>query len=183
MKEIKNCPGYYVTQNGEVFSCIKKNYNVKGAGSKSYIDESFPIKLTPYIHNKNGYVYVSLGKYGKKRLHRLVAESYIPNPDDLPEVNHLDREKTNNKVSNLEWCNRQKNAEHSLSKCYIVENVKTGERIEVYNLSKFCRENDLMVGSLNETIHQKRRKQHKGWKVVKILEKEIKGNRVPLVPL
>jgi hypothetical protein len=95
-----------------------------------------------------------------------VAECYIPNPDNLPEVNHLDREKTNNKVSNLEWCNRQKNAEHSLSKNYIVENIITGERIEVFNLSDFCRNNRLSVGSLQETIHQKRRKQHKGYKII-----------------
>ena len=166
MKEIKDCLGYYVTKDGEIFSCIKKKYGVTGRGTSSYIDESSPVKLTTRIHNQNGYVYVTLGKYGQKRLHRLVAECYIPNPDNLPEVNHLDREKTNNKVSNLEWCNRQKNAEHSLSKNYIVENIITGERIEVFNLSDFCRNNRLSVGSLQETIHQKRRKQHKGYKII-----------------
>lgn len=168
MKEIGRCAGYYVNELGEVFSCIKKISGVNGKrGTYTIVDKDSPIKLTPHVHNKNGYVYVSLGKHGNKRLHRLVAECFIENPYDLPEVNHIDKDKTNNNASNLEWCSRQKNAEHSLSKHYIVENVLTGDRFEVFNLSAFCRENDLLIGSLNETIHQKRRKQHKGYKIIK----------------
>ena len=166
MKEIKDCLGYYVTEDGDIFSCVKKKYGITGRGTSSYIDEDLPVKLTPRIHDQNGYVYVTLGKYGQKRLHRLVAESYISNPNSFAEVNHLDKDKTNNKVDNLEWCDRQKNAEYSLSKNYIVENIVTGEKIKVFNLSDFCRNNQLSVGSLQETIHQKRRKQHKGYKII-----------------
>ena len=167
MKSIPNCNGYFVNEFGDVFSCVKKiSLTGDKRGSRTIIDENDPIKLTPSIHPKNGYVYVSLGKYGRKRLHRLVAECYHLNPNNLLEVNHLDEDKTNNNANNLEWCSRQKNAEHSLAKYYIVENVDTGEKQTVFNLSAFCREYSLSVGSLRETIHQKRRKQHKGWRVV-----------------
>lgn len=46
--------------------------------------------------------------------HRLVAQTFIPNPENYPEVNHLDFNKANNQVSNLEWCSKKLNTEHSL---------------------------------------------------------------------
>lgn len=61
---------------------------------------------------KSGYMYVGLHKNGKGKnwkIHRLVALAFIPNPDNLPEVNHKDENKTNNHVSNLEWCDRTYN--------------------------------------------------------------------------
>lgn len=59
--------------------------------------------------NKYGYLQVGLCKYGKVKtflVHRLVAEAFIPNPNNLPEVNHKDERPWNNAVSNLEWCDR-----------------------------------------------------------------------------
>ena len=168
MYPINECPGYYVNEKGEVFSCVKKNFKVK-LGCESYIDETNPIMLKSHPHHTNGYVYVTLGRFGRKRLHRIVAETFINNPHNLPEVNHIDEDKTNNNVSNLEWCSRQYNAQHSLSKHYIVENIHTKERLEVFNLSAFCREKSLSVGSLKETELQQKRKQHKGWKVVSLV--------------
>ena len=62
--------------------------------------------------NTCGYLHVVLCKNGKtkiKRIHRLVAEAFIPNPDNLPCVNHKDENKTNNCVDNLEWCTHEYN--------------------------------------------------------------------------
>ena len=62
--------------------------------------------------NNYGYIRVHLSKNGIKtgfRVHRLVAQAFLPNPDNLPEVNHLDEDKTNNRVDNLEWCDRKYN--------------------------------------------------------------------------
>lgn len=67
--------------------------------------------LKPY-KNKDGYLQVILSKNGKVknfRVHRLVAEAFIPNPMGLPEINHLDENKANNVINNIEWCDRNYN--------------------------------------------------------------------------
>ena len=56
---------------------------------------------------RNGYLYVSLSKENvlkQKNIHRLVANAFLPNPSKLPIINHIDENKKNNMVSNLEWC-------------------------------------------------------------------------------
>ena len=86
-------PNYSVTDDGKVFSL---NYNHTGKKK-----EMKPQKKI------NGYNRIKLYIEGKKKkfmVHRLVALAFIPNPDNLPEVNHKDENKTNNMVGNLEWC-------------------------------------------------------------------------------
>lgn len=64
---------------------------------------------------RHGYLAVWLYKDGGKKqvsVHRLVAMTFIPNPDGLPEVNHLDEDKTNNKASNLAWCDHRFNTNY-----------------------------------------------------------------------
>ena len=68
--------------------------------------------LTPWI-NKTGYMTVSLktknGKFKRVYVHRLVAQAFIPNPNNYPEVNHKDENKLNNSILNLEWCDKKYN--------------------------------------------------------------------------
>lgn len=65
---------------------------------------------TPYPH-----VGVKInGKRVTKKIHRLVAEAFLPNKDNLPEVNHIDGDKRNNRVDNLEWCSSSQNVLHSI---------------------------------------------------------------------
>ena len=69
--------------------------------------------------NKDGYDNVFLYKDGKGKnykVHRLVAQAFIPNPQNLPEVNHKDHNPSNNKVENLEWCDRTYNNRYSRAK-------------------------------------------------------------------
>ena len=123
--------------------------------------------------NNDGYKTINLWNNGKKNTHsiqRLVAETYIPNPDNLPEVNHKDEDKTNNNVTNLEWCSRQYNAQHSLAKNWIVENVRTGERQTIYNLATFCRQLGLNRGCINQTLTGGI-SQHKGYKIIERIER------------
>ena len=65
---------------------------------------------------KSGYVQVSMSKNGKRNdfyVHRMVAELYIPNPNNKPEVNHKDGNKANNHVFNLEWATREEQMQHA----------------------------------------------------------------------
>jgi hypothetical protein len=60
---------------------------------------------------------VTTGKTGNRKtasVHRMVAEAFIPNPDNLPEVNHIDCNRTNNCVDNLEWCTHTENIHYSI---------------------------------------------------------------------
>ena len=97
--------------------------------------------------NKNGYLTVELfdvnGKSKRLLIHRLVAMAYIPNPDDLPQINHIDENPLNNAVSNLEWCTAKYNmnygngAKTRHSKIdYTAESRKTTARINRSKRSK-----------------------------------------------
>jgi hypothetical protein len=71
--------------------------------------------LKSYIH-KNGYSYTRLSKNGKVkgfRTHRLVAQAFIPNPEEKFGTNHKDGDKTNNEVINLEWATNSENQKHA----------------------------------------------------------------------
>lgn len=73
--------------------------------------------LKPEI-NKGGYLMVDLrrnGEHNKRTVHRLVANAFIPNPNNYPVINHIDEDKTNNDISNLQWCTQQYNTEYSLA--------------------------------------------------------------------
>lgn len=100
---IKGYEGLYeINTNGSVFSLVQNNSRRKRV-------------LRPDA--TNGYLRVTLfdraGKRKKHFIHRLVAEAFIPNPEGLPEVNHIDCDHKNNNVTNLEWCSRQQNLIHS----------------------------------------------------------------------
>lgn len=110
MKDIKGYEGIYaITSCGRVWSYRSKKF----------------IKLWT---NKYGYNFVILSKDGTakaKKIHRLVAEAYIPNPNNLPEINHKDENKEHNWINNLEWCDRKYNIRYS--KAVKVKCVETGE--------------------------------------------------------
>ena len=105
------------------------------------------------------------GKPKRYNVHRLVAETYLPNPDNLPQVNHIDEDKTNNNVDNLEWSTSQYNNEYSKAKSYIVEKVSTGERQTVFNLCAFCRQFKLDNSALYKTLRGEN-SHHKGYKLI-----------------
>lgn len=97
MKDVVGYEGLYaVTSCGKIWS---------------YQSQKF---LKPRVNN-NGYLFVDLCKNGKVKkfyVHRLVAEAYIPNQNNLPQINHKDENKTNNCLQNLEWCDAKYNSNY-----------------------------------------------------------------------
>jgi len=181
MKVIEGYDGRYkIDEDGNVFSMVLRGKGVQAA----------PVTKLKHSDNR-GYKRVSLridsnspvkGKY----VHRLVAEAYIPNPGKLSEVNHIDGDKSNNSVTNLEWCDRQTNIDHAWATglstngmnigkgqtTYIGTNVVTGDQIVCVGKEELKRAGFTHSGIVR-AINGERGPIHKGhtWKKIKSSEK------------
>jgi len=116
VREIVGYEGLYsIDEYGNVYS--KRRPRTKGGKLKQHI-------------NWKGYAMTSISKNGKAfntGTHRLVAAAFIPNPDNLPQVNHKDGNKLNNHVDNLEWCTSQQN--HIHGRATGLFNIPKGEQL------------------------------------------------------
>lgn len=101
---------YQVSNMGRIRS--KTRYIIRKDGRKVYMRE----RIIRQTNINSGYKIINIhandGAIYHKLVHRLVAEHFIPNPNNLEQVNHKDEDKHNNKVSNLEWCTREYNAQY-----------------------------------------------------------------------
>lgn len=87
---------YYISDKGNFYSTFSK-------------------KLIKKQLDHKGYEYIEIGRK-KYKVHRLVGKYFLPNPNNLPQINHKDCNKRNNNVDNLEWCDNRYNYEYSLEK-------------------------------------------------------------------
>lgn len=150
MKEIK----YFKYQNERTKYKVDIHGNVY-----SYKDKNKPKKLTPIL-NAYGYLVVNLhikGKQKQFRVHRMVAMTFLKNPKHLSQVNHIDGDKTNNDITNLEWCTPKANTRHA---------IRTGLRVqggedfhssklkdgEVHKICKLLENNELKISEIPAKI-------------------------------
>lgn len=162
MKEHPVYKGYIISVNGKVFSCLQRN-----GRNPAIIDYSKPKELK-YHQDKDGYLCTSIQYLRKSKtvqVHRLVAETYINKFSPCLQVNHIDENKHNNKVANLEWVTPQKNSEHSKCKhLWTIKELGSNNVFYIKNINAFCRDKNLNEGNLRKTLNTKR--QHKGYKAI-----------------
>lgn len=118
----------------EIWKAIDDRYSVSNLGrvKSNYANKERILK--PFA-NKDGYLIVDIRHPNFRKsmqIHRLVAMAFIPNPDNLPEVNHKDEDKTNNCIDNLEWCTTKYNCNYGTRNERKAENCKK----KIYSLDK-----------------------------------------------
>lgn len=147
---------YLISENGKVFSTKRKEIKQLTIG---FDKRGYPrVKITKSI---NDGIYI--------RVHRLVAETYLENPNNLPQVNHIDEDKTNNCVSNLEWWDNKTNCQHSKCKYkWKIINIETNEIYETNSLNDFCKQRGFATLGLHSTLPcSKKLKPHfKNFKII-----------------
>lgn len=95
MKAIPGYEGYYATEDGRIYSTKRGLRELNGSVTT------------------DGYRRVTFGRSNSAFIHRLIALAFIENVNNYPQVNHIDGDKSNNKVSNLEWCTAKQNVQHA----------------------------------------------------------------------
>jgi len=122
---------YQISNNGKLKS--KDRMKVNGFGKCSYKG----VILKPRLYN--GYYRFTLQRLNKRRqvfIHRLVAEAFITNPENKPEVNHINGIRHDNRVENLEWCTRSENQLHAYKIGLQTPTIIQGERHHKARLSE-----------------------------------------------
>lgn len=152
MKDIQGYEGLYaVTSCGKVYSYKSKKF------------------LKPKV-DRDGYLHVGLYKEGRCKnffIHRLVAKAYLENPDGLPQVNHVDGDKSYNWLNNLEWVSAAENSQHAYDTGLRKKSRKTKrihDQTTGFTYSN-CSEAARAIGGSHQRIWEvcnKKRKTYKG---------------------
>lgn len=143
-KEIPGYEGYFEVSNLGNFRSKDRIIKYKQTGTRLYPGKPLKTELM-----QDGYSRIVLMKEAVKKrymCHRLVAETFIDNPSNLPQVNHKDGNRSNNCVENLEWCTQSENELHAVNVLGKTMKGKTAPK-KVY-----CVETDTIYNSMSEVI-------------------------------
>lgn len=170
-RTIKKYPNYQVSSEGRVRHTTKKTIKTLCYNDKGYL-----------LVN----IYIGNNQCRSFAVHRLIAEMFIPNPDNLPEVNHEDGNKSNNRVSNLTRCTRSYNMVHAFQanlKKQTFSKKKTSKFLNVYfNSSKGLWMSDFLYNGKRHRAGQFKTEEEAN-RAIKKLKKIIitKNNQQPLL--
>jgi len=161
-KDIQEYEGFYQVNWYGLIKSVERTVVRKDGKIKTYKEKI----LRQHEHYKNGYLSVMLSKVGiQKRfmVHRLVAEAFIPNPDNFPEINHINGKKSNCWVENLEWVSHKQNSQHAakiglLKKRPVVAILPDGSREYEFDSTKEAeRQTGVNITSISLCCNGKRK--------------------------
>lgn len=148
---------YQISTNGEIRSNTR---TIPGRWGNQLVRG----KILSQTKDKDGYLCISLICEDERKtfkVHRLVAMKFLCNPENLPEVNHKNKIRSDNNVDNLEWIGKDDHMKLDQAKTYEFSSPEN-EKIVVFCISDFCRKHDLNRSNLCK-VHNGKRKSHKGW--------------------
>lgn len=154
-------------QDEEIWKEIQGYEGEYAVSNKGRVRNKKNGKILAGAYDGYGYRFVKLYKANSKpkqiKVHRLVALAFIPNPDNLPYINHIDENKGNNNVENLEWCTASQNQRHSAHQksCKIKQITKDGELVKVWeSFMQIERETDYNRSNIIQCCKGKLRSAH-----------------------
>jgi len=153
---------------------FNERYWVSSSGNVKSVYKTRPEKILKQMTNKCGYKSISIYDNNRKikiaTVHRLVAIAFLDNPNNKPMVNHIDANKTNNKLENLEWCTSSENIKHAYSMGLMDNKGSKHPRAKINEKTVIAIKADILSGMRNIDISGK-------YKVHKDTVSNIKRNK------
>lgn len=161
-KDIEGYEGFYQVSNYGRVKSLDRIVQMRRGGKT--LDMHIKERIRRQVKSRDGYYGVQLIKGCKEKtikVHRLVAVAFLDNPDGLPEVNHIDGNKENNRVENLEWCTHGHNIRHAIRTGLIkAENrgsnrkkVRRSDGVEFASLTKAAEASNAQISNISKCCH------------------------------